>query len=80
MWKVSAADIAAVLNDGRVALEMKSIGRPIGQNDITIAAIEFTLGDATVVTIRPCPACAPRTGRNRRESNRRSGQATLGQT
>jgi len=36
---------------GRIAFERKTIGRPIGQNDITNAAIAFTLGNSTVVSI-----------------------------
>ncbi len=51
MWKVWLADIAAEFEYGRIAFELKSIGRPIGQNDITIAAIAFALGNATVVTM-----------------------------
>ena len=45
MWKVWLADIAAEFEYGRVAFEMKTIGRPIGQKDITIAAIAFALGN-----------------------------------
>ena len=51
VWKVWLADIEAEFEYGRVALGMKSIGRPIGQNDLTIAAIAFTVGGATVVTM-----------------------------
>ncbi|WP_205679009.1 type II toxin-antitoxin system VapC family toxin [Aquisphaera insulae] len=51
VWKVWLADIAAEFESGRIAFEMKTIGRPIGQNDLTIAAIAFSLGNATVVTM-----------------------------
>ena len=51
VWKVWLADIAAEFEYGRIAFELKTLGRPIGQNDITIAAIAFTLGNATVVTM-----------------------------
>lgn len=51
VWKVWLADLAAEFEYGRIAFEMKTIGRPVGQNDITIAAIAFTLGNATVVSM-----------------------------
>ena len=35
---------------GRLAAELKQIGRPMQQIDIQIAAIAFSLGDCTVVT------------------------------
>ncbi len=51
VWKVWLADVAAEFEYGRIAFELKTLGRPIGQNDITIAAIAFTLGNTTVVTM-----------------------------
>jgi tRNA(fMet)-specific endonuclease VapC len=51
VWKVWLADIAAEFEYGRIAFELKTIGRPIGQNDITIAAIAFVLGNTTVVSM-----------------------------
>lgn len=51
VWKVWLADVAAEFEYGRIAFELKTIGRPIGQNDITIAAIAFALGNTTVVTM-----------------------------
>ena len=36
--------------DGRIAAELRRVGRPIGQNDMMIAAIALTLGNCTVVT------------------------------
>lgn len=51
VWKVWLADVAASFEYGRIAFELKTIGRPIGQNDITIAAIAFSLGNTNVVTM-----------------------------
>jgi tRNA(fMet)-specific endonuclease VapC len=51
VWKLWLADAAAEFEYGRIAFELKAIGRPIGQNDITIAAIAFSLGNTTVVTM-----------------------------
>lgn len=51
MWKVWLADIAAEYEYGRIAFVLKTMGRPIGQNDITIAAIAFSLGNTTVVSM-----------------------------
>ena len=51
VWKVWLADLAAEFEYGRIAFELKTLGRPIGKNDITIAAIAFTLGNTTVVTM-----------------------------
>lgn len=51
VWKVWLADVAAEFQYGRIAFQLKTLGRPIGQNDITIAAIAFSLGNATVVTL-----------------------------
>ena len=50
VWKVWLADIAE-FKSGRIAFELKIIGRPIGHNDITIAASAFSLGNTTVVTM-----------------------------
>lgn len=50
VWKVWLADIAAEFEYGRIAFELKTLGRPIGQNDITIAAIARTLANTTVVS------------------------------
>lgn len=51
VWKLWLADAVAEFEYGRIAFELKTIGRPIGQNDITIAAIAFSLGNTTVVTM-----------------------------
>jgi tRNA(fMet)-specific endonuclease VapC len=50
VWKLWLVDAAAAFEYGRIAFELKRIGRPMGQNDIMIAAIAFVLGDCTVVT------------------------------
>ena len=44
-------DAAAAFEYGRLAFELKTIGRPMGQNDIMIAAIALSLGNTTVVTM-----------------------------
>ena len=41
VWKLWLADAAAEFEYGRIAFELKTIGYPIGQNDITIAARRF---------------------------------------
>lgn len=41
----------AAFEYGRIAAELRRIGRPIGQNDIMIAAIALTLGNCTVATM-----------------------------
>lgn len=51
VWKVWLADVEAQFEYGRIAFELKKIGRPIGQNDIAIAAIASSLGNTTVVTM-----------------------------
>lgn len=51
VWKVWLADLSAEFEYGRIAYELKTLGRPIGQYDITIAAIALTIGNATVVTM-----------------------------
>lgn len=50
-WKVWLLDIDSAFEYGRIAFQLKQIGRPIGQNDITIAAIALTIGNATVITM-----------------------------
>jgi tRNA(fMet)-specific endonuclease VapC len=51
VWKLWFADTQAAFEYGRLAFELKTVGRPIGQNDIWIAAIAITIGHATVVTM-----------------------------
>ena len=52
-WRVWLADTASAFEYGRLAFELKTTGRPMGQNDILIAAIAIAiaLDNATVVTI-----------------------------
>lgn len=51
VWRLWLLDTAAAFEYGRIAFTLKTIGRPIGQNDITIAAIALALGSTTVVTM-----------------------------
>jgi tRNA(fMet)-specific endonuclease VapC len=52
VWKLWLVDTEVAFEYGRIAFELKKLGRPIGQNDIWIAAIARTLGSAaTVVTM-----------------------------
>lgn len=51
VWKLWLPDANASFAYGRLAFALKSVGRPIGQNDIMIAAIAMTLGNCTVVTM-----------------------------
>jgi tRNA(fMet)-specific endonuclease VapC len=52
-------DADAAFEYGRLAFELKTIGRPIGQNDIMIAAIALSLGNSTVVTMDTDLAAVP---------------------
>lgn len=58
VWKLWLVDVDAAFEYGRIAFELKKIGRPMGQNDIMIAAIAITL-DATVVTMDGDLAAVP---------------------
>ena len=51
VWKLWLPDAFTYLEYGRIAFNLKSAGRPIGQNDIMIAAIAMTIGDCAVVTM-----------------------------
>jgi len=51
VWRLWLPDEAAGFEYGRIAFELKCIGRPIGQNDIMTAAVARTLGNTTVVTM-----------------------------
>ena len=50
-WKLSLVTEAVAFEYGRVAIELRRIGRPIGQNDMMIAAIARTIRNCTVVTM-----------------------------
>jgi tRNA(fMet)-specific endonuclease VapC len=49
-WKVWLFDHKAAYEYGRIAAELRRIGRPMQQIDIQIAAIAFALGNCTVVS------------------------------
>jgi tRNA(fMet)-specific endonuclease VapC len=51
VWRLWLPDAKASFEYGRIAFALKAVGRPIGQNDIMIAAIALTLGNCTVVTM-----------------------------
>ncbi len=51
VWRLWLADTRSLLEYGRIAFELKTLGRPVGQNDMMIAAIAIALGDCTVVTM-----------------------------
>lgn len=51
VWTLWLADTETAFTYGQIAFGLKTIGRPIGQNDIWIAAIALGLGNATVVTM-----------------------------
>ena len=51
VWKLWLVDMEGAFEYARIAFELKKLGRPIGQNDIWIAAIAKTLGNTTVVTL-----------------------------
>lgn len=50
-WKLWPVTREAMFEYGRIAADLRRRRRKIGQNDITIAAIALTLGNATVVTM-----------------------------
>ncbi len=56
LWLV---DTVAAFEYGRLAFELKTIGRPMGQHDIMIAAIALSLGHTTVVTMDSDLAAIP---------------------
>ena len=49
-WKLWPVTEEAAFEYGRIASELRRIGRPIGQNDMMIAAIALTLGNYTIAT------------------------------
>jgi tRNA(fMet)-specific endonuclease VapC len=59
VWKLWLVDTAAAFEYGRIAFELKKMGRPMGQNDIMIAAIALSLGNAIVVTLDSDLAAVP---------------------
>ena len=49
-WKIWPSDDRAAFEHGRLAAELRWIGRPMQQIDIMVAAIALSLGNRTVVT------------------------------
>jgi tRNA(fMet)-specific endonuclease VapC len=49
-WRVWPFDNKAAFESGRVAAELRRIGRPMQQIDIQIAAIAFALSNCTMVS------------------------------
>ena len=58
-WKVWPFDNKAAFEYGRLAAELERIGRPMQQVDIMIAAIAFSLGNCSVVTVDSDLAAVP---------------------
>ena len=50
-WRLWLASEEVAFEYGKLAFELKRIGRALGQNDITIAAIARTLPNCVVVTM-----------------------------
>jgi tRNA(fMet)-specific endonuclease VapC len=50
-WNLWPVTEESAFEYGRIAAELRRIGRPIGQNDMMIAAIARTLGNCTIVTV-----------------------------
>lgn len=59
VWKLWLVDVDAAFEYGRIAFELKKIGRPMGQNDIMIAAVAIALGNGAVVTMDGDLAAVP---------------------
>jgi tRNA(fMet)-specific endonuclease VapC len=58
-WRLWPVTEPVAFEYGRIAFELRRTGRMIGQNDIMIAAIAFTLGNCTVVTMDSDLAAVP---------------------
>ena len=58
-WRVWPFDNKAAFEYGRLAAELKRIGRPMQQVDIMIAAIAFSLGNCSIVTADSDLAAVP---------------------
>jgi tRNA(fMet)-specific endonuclease VapC len=50
-WRLWPVTEAAAFEYGRIAADLRRLGRPIGQNDMMIAAIALSLGNCKVVTM-----------------------------
>jgi tRNA(fMet)-specific endonuclease VapC len=51
VWRLWPSTEESAFEYGRIAAELRRLGRPIGQNDMMIAAIARTLGNCTVVSM-----------------------------
>jgi tRNA(fMet)-specific endonuclease VapC len=51
VWKLWLVEPDTAFEYGRIAFELKKLGRAMGQNDIWIAAIALTHGNSTIVTM-----------------------------
>ncbi len=58
-WRVWLVDVEALFEFGGLAHELKLLGRPIGQNDMMIAAVARKLPHATLVTMDADFAAVP---------------------
>lgn len=58
-WKLWPFDRNAAFEHGRIAAELRRIGRPMQQIDIMIAAITISLGNCTVVSADSDLAAVP---------------------
>jgi tRNA(fMet)-specific endonuclease VapC len=58
-WKLWLVTEEVAFEYGRIAIELRRIGRMIGQNDIMIAAIARTIGNCIVVTMDSDLAAVP---------------------
>jgi tRNA(fMet)-specific endonuclease VapC len=59
VWRIWPFDERAAFEYGRLAAELRRIGRPMQQIDIQIAAIAFSLGSCTVVSADSDLAAVP---------------------
>ncbi len=59
IWRLWPFDEAAAFEYGRVAAELRRIGRPMQTIDMMIAAIALTLGNCTVVSADSDLAAVP---------------------
>jgi len=50
-WAIWPTTEAAAFAYGRIAVELRRLSRPIGQNDMMIAATALALGNTTVVSM-----------------------------
>jgi tRNA(fMet)-specific endonuclease VapC len=50
-WNLWLVTEQVAFEYGQIAIELKRLGRPVGQNDMMIAAIARTIGNGTVVTM-----------------------------